>query len=141
MHWARVLADAIVVVHVAYVGFVVLGLAAILVGLALRWGWVRNFWFRIAHLAAIGFVTLEALTGLDCPLTTWEKSLRVRGGQEAYAGDFLARWAHHLIFFRAEPWVFTLAYCLFGGGVALAFIFGPPRRPPRHKVDTRPGSS
>ena len=74
-------------------------------------------------------VTLEALTGMACPLTTWEKVLWVQAGQGAYPGDFIGNWAHHLIFFRAEPWVFTLAYCLFGAAVALTFILGPPRRP------------
>src|SRR4051812_25109840 len=108
MLWARVLADTIVVVHAAFVAFVVLGMAAILLGVALRRGWVRNFWFRVTHLAAIGVVVLETLTGLACPLTTWEHALRRRAGQTGYAGDFIGHWAHRLIFFDAEPWVFTL---------------------------------
>jgi hypothetical protein len=129
MLWARVLADVIVVFHAAYVGFVVFGLVAILVGLVFRWGWVRNFWFRIIHLAMIGVVTLESLAGIACPLTTWEKSLRTLGGQESHEGGFIAFWMHRLIFFHAEPWVFTLLYCLFGAAVGLAFLLGPPRRP------------
>ncbi len=48
------LADAIVIIHALFVAFVVFGMAAIVVGLVLRWGWVRNFWFRVLHLAAIG---------------------------------------------------------------------------------------
>ena len=36
-----------VLLHAVYVAFVVLGMAAILAGIALRWQWVRNFWFRI----------------------------------------------------------------------------------------------
>ena len=46
MLWARVLADLIVVLHAAYVSFVVFGLAAILLGVVFRWRWVRNVWFR-----------------------------------------------------------------------------------------------
>ena len=42
----RFLADAVLAVHFAYVAFVVLGMAAILLGIALGWRWVRNFWFR-----------------------------------------------------------------------------------------------
>jgi hypothetical protein len=49
MVWARVLADVIVVIHAAYFYFVVFGLAAILLGVALRWSWVRNRWFRSFH--------------------------------------------------------------------------------------------
>ena len=128
MFWARVLADAIVVIHAAFVAFVVLGMAAILVGMALRWGWVRNAWFRVIHLAAIGVVVLESLAGVACPLTTWERALRQRAGQVAYTGDFVGYWAHRLIFFDAEPWVFTLAYVLFGAAVLFAFVLAPPRR-------------
>ena len=131
MLWARLLADVIVIFHAAYVGFVILGMLAIVVGLILGWSWVRNFWFRIAHLTAIGIVVAEALAGVACPLTTWEKALRVKGGQEAYAGDFLGQWAHHFVFVHAEPWMFTVAYCLFGAAVGLTFIFGPPRWPIR----------
>ncbi len=61
MLWARMLADLIVVTHAAYVCFVVFGLAAVLVGVVLRWKWVRNPWFRGIHLAAIGIVVAEAL--------------------------------------------------------------------------------
>ena len=40
------LADAVVVIHAAYIGFVILGLLAILLGVLFHWNWVRNFWFR-----------------------------------------------------------------------------------------------
>ncbi len=89
MLWASVLADLIVVLHVAYVGFVVFGLAAILLGVAFHWSWVRNLWFRAIHLIAIGIVVGESLIGIPCPLTVWEARLRKTAGQTAYAGDFL----------------------------------------------------
>ncbi len=131
MPWARVLADVIVVVHAAWVAFVVVGMAVILVGLAMRWGWVRNFWFRVLHLAAIGVVVAETLAGIACPLTVWEGALRRRAGQQSYGGDFIGYWAHRLIFVDLEPWMFTAAYVLFGASVLLAFLVGPPRRPGR----------
>ena len=112
MNWPRFLADVIVVFHACYVGFVVFGLAAILAGLVFRWEWVRGFWFRVVHLLTIGIVTVEALLGVPCPLTTWEHALRSRAGEQAVEGDFIADWMHRLIFFRAEPWVFTVGYCL-----------------------------
>jgi hypothetical protein len=129
MLWARVLADAIVAFHAVWVVFIVLGMAAIVVGLLLGWGWVRNFWFRAVHLGMIGFVVLESLVGMACPLTRWENQLRRAGGQEGYPGDFIGYWAHRLIFFDASPWVFTVVYTAFGASVLLAFLFGPPRLP------------
>jgi hypothetical protein len=128
MPWSRVLADAIVIVHAAFVAYVVLGMGAILAGIVLRWGWVRNAWFRVTHLAAIGVVVLETVGGVACPLTTWEHALRRRAGQTGYTGDFLGYWAHRLIFFDFPPWAFTTLYLLFGASVFLAFVLAPPHR-------------
>lgn len=126
MPWARMLANLVVLFHASYVGFVVLGLAAILLGIVLRWQWVRNAWFRSIHLAAITIVVGEAAAGIKCPLTIWERQLRHAAGQAAYTGDFIAHWAHQLFFYRAEPWVATLVYVLFGLAVLAAFILAPP---------------
>jgi hypothetical protein len=133
MPWARLLADVLVVFHATYVSFVVFGLAAILLGVVFRWSWVRNIWFRAIHLIAIGIVVGESLLGVPCPLTVWEAQLRKIAGQTAYTGDFLGHWAHQLIFFRADPWVFTLIYTLFGLAVLVAFFLAPPRRSRRDK--------
>jgi hypothetical protein len=127
MVWRSVLADAIVVAHVAYVSFVVLGLAVILLGVAFRWRWVRNPWFRSIHLAMIGIVVGEAIAGIPCPLTVWEGQLRRAAGQAAYPGDFIGHWADRLLFYRFEPWVFTVIYATFGLAVLAAFILAPPR--------------
>jgi hypothetical protein len=124
---ARILADLIVIFHAAYVSFVVFGLLAILAGIVFRWGWVRNIWFRVIHLTMIAIVVGEALAGVPCPLTIWEKQFRTQAGQINYPGDFLGYWAHRLLFYRAEPWVFTLIYALFGLAVLAAFILAPPR--------------
>jgi hypothetical protein len=132
MPWERILADAIVVFHAAFVAFVVLGMVAILLGLALRRGWARNFWFRTLHLAAIGVVTALTLAGTMCPLTVLENQLRRQAGQQSYPGDFIGYWAHELLFFDAEPWVFTLAYTLFGLLVLGTFVLAPPRWPGRN---------
>ncbi|HVQ62262.1 MAG TPA: DUF2784 domain-containing protein, partial [Burkholderiales bacterium] len=75
------IADVILVVHALFVLFVVGGFVLILVG-AGSWGWVRNRTFRILHLAAIAFVTGEALLGVTCPLTLWEDWLRAAGPGE-----------------------------------------------------------
>lgn len=124
----KILADAVVIVHAAYVGFVVLGFVAILIGAVLRWSWIRNFWFRAAHLAAIGVVALMALGGIVCPLTTLENHLRQEGGEARYPADFIGYWAHQLIFFQGPPWVFTLCYVIFALLVIAMLIVAPPRR-------------
>ena len=118
------MADGILVVHFAFVLFVVLGLALILVGLRARWAWVHNRSFRIAHVAAIGIVVVQAWLGRLCPLTVWENELRRRAGQLDYQAGFVQHWLHRVLFFEAEPWVFTAIYTAFGALVVLVWFLG-----------------
>ena len=126
-----ILADAVVIIHAAYVAFVVFGLAAILIGAAMRWRWTRSLAFRITHLAAIALVCLESIIGVMCHLTSLENSIRARSGAAQYQGDFVAYWAHRLIFYNFPPWIFTTAYISFAILVAITFIAIPPRRTSR----------
>ena len=57
------LADFVLLVHFAFVAFVVLGFVLIWVGYFCRWPFVRDLRFRLAHLAAIGLVLAESLAG------------------------------------------------------------------------------
>ncbi len=123
----RIAADLVVTFHFGYIAFVGLGLLATWIGLALGRGWARNRWFRAAHLAAIAIVAAQAMLGIVCPLTTLEKALRVRGGQESYPGAFIGHWAHRLTFYQAPPWAFTTCYVLFGLAVLATFVLAPPR--------------
>ena len=123
----RVAADAVLVFHISYVAFVLVGFLLTVVGILARWQWIRNFWFRSLHLAAILLVVAESLLGIICPLTMWESELRQLAGQTAYRGDFIATWLHDLLFIDAEPWVFTLCYTLFGLAVLATFVLAPPR--------------
>jgi hypothetical protein len=121
------LADFVVAVHVAYVAFVLLGQAAILLGAALRWRWIRNRAFRLLHLVAIVVVASEAVLGIPCPLTVWETRLRRLAGQEAAEGTFIGRWLHDLLFFDFPPWVFTTAYVSFALLVLATLVCLPPQ--------------
>jgi len=89
--------------------FVVGGLALIWTGAAAGWQWVRNFWFRVAHLAAIAFVAAEALASIWCPLTVWEAALRGARADKS----FVAQWIHRILYYDFPEWVFTTAYVLF----------------------------
>lgn len=121
------LADLILIVHFAFVLFVVGGLPAIWAGAAMRWRWVRSQRFRIAHLAAIVFVAGEALAGVWCPLTLWEDALRGSGGDKS----FIARWLHRILFYDFPDWVFTVIYIAFTAAVAATFWLVPPERQSR----------
>jgi polyferredoxin len=118
------LADILLVVHFAIAAFIVGGLLLVWVGASLGWGWVRNPWFRYAHLAAIVFVAAEALAGIACPLTLWEDLLR--GG--THPESFIGRWVRRLLFYEAPEWVFTAAYAAWALASAFTLALVPPRR-------------
>ena len=117
------LADVVLIAHFAFVLFVVGGLARIWIGAAAGWAWVRHFWFRIAHLAAIAFVAGEALLGIWCPLTVWEAQLRGAGAEEG----FVSQWVHRLLFYDFPEWVFDALHVGFALVVVATWWWIPPR--------------
>ena len=120
-------ADALLVLHVLVVVFIVAGLVLVCAGGVLGWSWVRNPWFRILHLIAIGVVVVQAWAGELCPLTEWEQALRLRAGDVAYTGSFIAHWLGELLYWEAPMWVFALCYSLFGALVLAAWYLVRPR--------------
>lgn len=133
----RLLADLLVAIHTCYVAFVVGGLLLILVGWWRGWHWIRNIWFRIAHLTAIAIVAFEAICGIPCPLTVWEQELREMAGDQVSHGTFIGDMLHNLIFIEAPPWAFTIAYVAFTLIVAATFVFVPPRCRASHEPSTK----
>jgi polyferredoxin len=119
-------ADALLVLHFAIAAFIVGGLVLVWVGAASGWRWVRNPWFRLAHIGAIAFVAAEALLGYACPLTVWEDLLR--GGVRPES--FVARWVHRALYYHAPEWVFTLAYSLWAAATVVTLFLVPPTRRP-----------
>ena len=78
----QLLADLIVLAHVAFVVFAVLGGL-----LAARWR--RLVWI---HLPAVIWAAIVEFFGWFCPLTPLENWLRQRGGERGYTSDFIARY-------------------------------------------------
>src|SRR5688500_202771 len=75
------MADVIVVLHFAFVVFVVFG------------GLIALTWPRIAwlHVPAVIWGALIEFTGWICPLTPLENRLRRASGEASYEGDFIAQ--------------------------------------------------
>ncbi len=121
-------ANGILLLHAAFVLFVVGGQALIVLGWWHKWRWTRGFTWRVIHLVAIGFVTLESWCGVACPLTVFESWLRHRAGAVSYHASFIGDWVQRLMFYSAPPWVFTVLYSAFALLVAVTFMMYPPRR-------------
>jgi Protein of Unknown function (DUF2784) len=75
----RLLADLVLIIHLSFVVFVVLGGFLVL-------RWPRLMWFHLA--AAIWGAAIEFI-GFICPLTPLEVSLRHLGGEAGYQGGFI----------------------------------------------------
>lgn len=84
----RVLADAVVVAHLAFIAFVVGGGALLL-------GWPRIAWL---HVPAVVWGAYAELTSTICPLTPLENVLRLRAGQAGYAGGFVEHYLMPIIY-------------------------------------------
>lgn len=80
----RLMADILVVLHLAFVAFVVLG--GIPVAFRPRWAWL--------HIPVATWGALIEFTGWVCPLTPLEVRLRVMGGEAGYSGGFVE---HYLL--------------------------------------------
>jgi hypothetical protein len=78
----RLLATAIVVVHFAFVGYVVFG------GF-LAWRWT---WTMVPHALAAAWGALVITLSLDCPLTAAQNWARRRGGEPELSGGFIDRY-------------------------------------------------
>ena len=84
----RLGADLVLIVHLAFVLFVLLG--SLLVA---RW-----FWLIWLHVAAVFWGALLEFAGLVCPLTAVEVSLRKLGGEAGYGGDFIGHYIIGLLY-------------------------------------------
>jgi len=88
---ARLLADALVAVHLAFIVFVLAG------GLLVLY---RRSW-AVLHLPAVAWGAFAELTRTVCPLTPLENSLRRSAGDAGYAGGFIEHYVIPLIYPQA----------------------------------------
>ena len=84
----RLLADATVAFHLAFIAFVVLGGLLVLRKPFLAW----------LHLPAVVWVVWLELTGAICPLTPLENYFRSRAGQAGYEGGFIDHYLMPVIY-------------------------------------------
>lgn len=83
-----VLADIVLVLHLCFVAFVVLGGL-----LVLRWPGLA--WL---HVPAAAWGTLIEFSGGICPLTPLEQRLRRLGGEAGYSGEFIDHYIRTLLY-------------------------------------------
>ncbi|MBW8812040.1 MAG: DUF2784 domain-containing protein [Caulobacterales bacterium] len=121
---AALLGQIVLAVHLAIIAFNLFGLVAVPLGAALSWRWVRIFWWRALHLAALAVVALQAALGRACFLTDWQDALTGGGARD----PLIMRWVNRLVFWPLPLWVFTAAYLVVFAYVIGLWILVPPGR-------------
>lgn len=84
----RALADLVLILHLAFILFVVAGGL-----LALRWRWAP-----VAHVPAACWGAFIELSGGICPLTPLENALRRSAGSSGYQDSFVEHYLLSLIY-------------------------------------------
>ena len=124
----RLLAEALLVVHLGYILFVVFGgfLAA------------RRSRLRWVHLPAALWGMLVSAGNLPCPLTDWEVRLRMAAGGAGYEGGFIEHYLLAVIYPAGLTRTVQIAPAV---GVVAINVWAY-RRPLRRLLSThaRPGS-
>ncbi|MEW6593842.1 MAG: DUF2784 domain-containing protein [Thermodesulfobacteriota bacterium] len=125
----RLLADAVVLLHLAFILFVVFGALLVMRHPRLLW----------LHLAAAFWGAGIEFTGGICPLTPLENRFRALGGDSPYAGDFIE---HYLIPLIYPDNLTRGAQMLLGFGclainlLLYAWLFRRKRREKREREET-----
>ena len=118
---------SILILHFAVIAFNVGGCVLIPIGAWCRWRWVRNFWFRIAHLASLAVVALQAVMGRACFLTLWQSDL----SGAATTQPLIAGWIERVIYWPLPLWMFEVAYVVVFAYVIALWIVVRPAMPSR----------
>lgn len=124
---AASLANALLVLHVGIVLFVVVGECLFLLGGWRGWHWVRQRRLRSTHLALMVFIAVQTWLGQLCPLTVWEQALRAQAGAAHYQVGFIEHWLGRLLYVQAPWWMFVAAYSAFALLVFATWFWVRPR--------------
>ena len=81
-------ADLLIIVHLGFIGFVILGGFMLL-----KWRWLI-----FVHLPAVLWGVLLEFQGWICPLTPLEQALRRMSGQQGYTGGFIQHYILPVIY-------------------------------------------
>jgi len=113
-----VAADAVVVVHLLFIVFALLG------GL-LVWRWP---WLVVLHLPAAAWGVLVELMRWPCPLTPLEQRLRVAAGEAGYSGGFIEHYVLPILYPAGLTPQIQIALGLFVLGLNLLIYAGLAKR-------------
>lgn len=124
----KILADIIVIVHLLWILFMLVGFILTLRGFFWK-GFFDRWLFRTLHLFGIAYVGLLAIMGKYCPLTLWEYSLREKYDSTlTYPGSFMIYYAERLVYPDINPLIILIPTTFIAIFTVVVFIIRPPKR-------------
>ena len=118
------IANLILFLHFGVVSFVTFGLLIIPLGFLFKWSWTKNRNFRLIHIFLMGFITIETLMGLTCPLTYIENALR--GTDQTTT--FISFWLMKIIYWDMPSHFFIGLYLICVTWLLVFWRLHPPKK-------------
>lgn len=124
----RLLADSIVIIHFAWILFMLWGFILTLRGFFHK-EFFERWLFRTLHLLGIVYVGLLAVLRQYCPLTILENALRKKYSPHlTYPGSFIIHYLQRLVYPDIQPLMILIPTMIIAIFAILVFIFRSPKR-------------
>lgn len=124
----RILADLIMVIHLAWIIFMLWGVVLTIRGFFYP-KFFERWLFRTIHLLGIIFVVTLEILGKYCPLTLWENALRGHYNPETdYPGSFIIKHIEQMIYPDVSPLVVIIPTLLVAAFTLAVFVLKPPAK-------------
>ncbi|MCK5655238.1 MAG: DUF2784 domain-containing protein [Candidatus Aureabacteria bacterium] len=124
----KIFADLIVVIHFAWILFMLAGTILTLGGFFYKRFF--DWWlFRTLHLCGIIYVGLLALLREYCPLTILENTVRTKYNPElTYPGSFIVHYIEKLVYPDVNPSIILVPTIFIAVFSVVVFIIKPPAK-------------
>ena len=124
----KIFADLIVVIHFAWILFMLVGAILTLSGFFYKRFF--DWWsFRILHLCGIIYVGLLAFLREYCPLTILENAVRAKYDLDlTYPGSFIVHYIEKLVYPDVNPSIILVPTIFIAVFTIVVFIIKPPTK-------------
>jgi hypothetical protein len=121
------LAASVLYFHLGVVAFNIFWMVAVPLGAWAGWTFVRNIWWRGAHVASLVVVAVQAAFGRLCFLTIWQNNLEAASGVRLGESSAFERAAMAAIYWPLPAWAFIALYIAAVLYAAALWILVPPQ--------------
>src|SRR3989338_4190805 len=124
----KILADIIVLMHFAWILFMLWGFILTLWGFFHK-EFFEKWLFRTVNLFGIAYVSLLAIMGRYCPLTIWENALRAKYDSGlTYPGSFMIYYFEKFVYPDVNPLIIQIPTTFIAVFTVVVFIIRPPAK-------------